>query len=85
MNLDWIEEKIPRLAHSNWLYNLVCFTLGKRKEKLSYKEYMMIIYELNRKKLGDDKAKETATIRAINIYESLNGKLPDVGENDDER
>ena len=85
MNLVWLDEKIPKLRKSNWFYNLVCFILGKRKEKLSYKEYMMLIYEVNRVKLGEEKAKEIATIRAINIYQRLNGKLPDTGEENDER
>lgn len=80
MNFTWLDEKIPKLRKSNWFYNLVCFILGKRKEKLSYKEYMMLIYEVNRRKLGEEKANETATIRAINIYQRLNGKLPEEGE-----
>ena len=85
MNLDWINERIPRLPRGNWLYNIVCFFLFRKDEKLSYKEYMMIMYEMNKRALGDHKAKEKSINRAMEIYKWLNGKLPDMGEGYDEQ
>ena len=76
--ISWIEEKIPYLPNGNWLYKVVCFVLFKRKKKLSYKEYMMLLYEINRKKIGEDLAKEKAIIKALDIYKGLHeGKLPE--------
>ena len=80
MDLDWLDEKIPRLERGNWLYDLVCFLLGKRKTKLSYKEYMMILYGINRKTLGEHNAREKSIIRAIDVYKGLhNGDMPPTG------
>lgn len=80
MNLDWMNEYIPRMPNGNWFYNFVCFVIGRRKKKLSYKEYMMITYELNKKSLGDREAKEMSIDKALEIYKWLNEKLPDTGE-----
>lgn len=86
MNLDWIEEKIPRVNRGNWIYNLVCFLLAKRKRKLSYKEYMMILFELNKNNLGEDKAKEKSIMKAIEVYKyNHNGMLPDMGDDENEQ
>lgn len=84
MNLEWMNERIPRMRKGNWLYNLICFVCGRRKQKLTYKEYMMITYDLNKKKLGDREAKEASVNKALEIYMWLNKKLPDLGEKDDE-
>lgn len=81
MNLDWINEKIPKLPRGNWLYKVMCFMLMKKR--LSYKEYMMVMYEVNKGKLGEEKAKEKSVNRAIEIYKQLNGKMPDMGKEDD--
>lgn len=83
MNLDWINEEIPKLPRGNWLYKIMCFMLLKKR--LTYKEYMMVMYEMNKKVLGDHRAKEKSINRAMEIYKWLNGKLPDMGEEDDEQ
>ena len=84
MNLDWLNEHIPKLPNGNWLYNIVCFLLFKRKDKLTYRQFIMLSYGIKRKNLGEERAKERAINRAIEIYKWLNGKMPDMGESDDE-
>lgn len=77
MNLAWMDEKIPRLWRGNWMYNIVCFLLFKRKTKLSYREYMMLLYGINKRKLGEDKARQLSITQALEVYKSLHeGNLP---------
>ena len=81
MNLDWMDEKIPRIPWENWLYNIVCFLLFKRKTKLSYKEYMMLLYGLNKRKLGEDEARQFSITQALEVYKVLHeGNLPPENE-----
>lgn len=78
MNNDWLQEHIPRLNKLNWLYQTICFLMGKRKQKLTYQEMYMLLYGINRgKKTEEIDAKKIAMTRVINIYKSLhNNKLP---------
>ena len=81
MDLEWMNETLPNLKHGNWMYSIICFLIGRRKKKLSYKEYMMLLYELNRKKLGEKESKENAIIRALDLYKyHHNGNLPEMAE-----
>lgn len=74
---EWLNETITEVKDSNWLYKFICFFLGKRKKKMSYKEMYLFIYGLNRSTLGEEKAKEMAMLRIIQIYKDLhNNKLP---------
>lgn len=69
--MKWMDEKVPHIESGNWLYNIICFMTGKRKEKMSYKEIYAFMYELNRKKLGEEDAKTSAIIRVVEIYKHL--------------
>ena len=74
---EWLDEQIPYLKDGNWLYKFVGFCMGRRKKKLSYKEMYLLLYGLNRGKLGNGKAKEKAMNRILVIYKSHhNNKLP---------
>ena len=67
---EWMDEPIPYLKDGNWLYRFVCFCMGRRKKKLTYKEMYLLLYGLNRGKLGNGKAKEKAMSRILAIYKS---------------
>ena len=83
LDLSWMEEKVNSVEHANWLYNLCCFLLGKRKEKLSYRELFLIIYGLNKRKIGEEEAKKYAINQILKTYKYHNNKLPkDIEEND---
>lgn len=79
MNLDWMNERIPRMPKANWFYKFICFITFRARRKLSYKEYILITSELNRKTLGEHEAKREALNKAIELYKWLNGKLPYMG------
>lgn len=75
---EWMEERIPFLVKSNWLYQIICFFMGKRKKKLSYKDMYILLYGLNRNNIKNEKeAKELSMLKVLEIYKSLhNNKLP---------
>ena len=76
-----MNERIPRLERGNWIYYIICFLLFRAKKKLTYKEYMMILYGVNKKKLGEQEAKEKAIIRTIEVYKYLHeGSTPKIIE-----
>lgn len=83
---EWLNETVEKVDKCNWLYKFICFCLGKRKKKLTYQELFLFLYGLNRKKLGERKAKELSMKRIIEIYKYLHdNKLPKGMEgNDDE-
>ena len=81
INLTWLDERIPRLEKMNWLYNFACFCLGAPKKKLTYKQYIILLYGINRKKIGEREAKAGAITKAIETYKWLhNGEMPDMAE-----
>lgn len=42
-DIEWMEEPIKKVPSNQLLYNFVCFCLGRRKKKISYKE-LYILY-----------------------------------------
>jgi hypothetical protein len=68
--MEWFEEKIEKINDDRFLYKIVCFLLGGPKYRLSYKNLYLILYGLNRGKLGEEKAKKKAMERVIKIYKS---------------
>lgn len=84
---EWLQEPIPRLNKMNWLYQLICFLMGKRKSKLTYENMYVLLYGLNRNSVEEEKhAKELAIARVLEIYKSLHdNKLPKGVEYDDKR
>lgn len=85
MNLEWMNEPIPNIEKGNWMYSIICFLMGRRKKKLTYREYMMLLYELNRKKLGENESNKRAIIRSLDIYKyHHNGNLPETADNNED-
>lgn len=78
VNGEWLNEHIPYLRKNNWLYRFVCFCLGKSKSKLTYQEMFVLLYGLNRNKLGEKVAKEKAAKEILSIYKIHHkNKLPE--------
>ncbi len=68
--MEWFDEKIEKINDDKFLYKIICFLLGGPKYRLSYKNLYLILYGLNRGKLGEEKAKIKAMERVIKIYKS---------------
>lgn len=68
--MEWFEEKIEYIEGDKFLYKLVCFCLKGPKKRLSYKELYLLLYGLNKRKLGEENAKKKAMERIIEIYKS---------------
>lgn len=80
-DLSWMNDKVPRVVKNNWLYNICCWFLGKKETKMSYKELYLLIYGINRKRLGEELSKTYALNKILNIYKNLhNNKLPKLKE-----
>lgn len=74
---EWLNETVTKVDKSNWLYNFICFCLGRHKRKLTYQELFMVLYGINRGRLGEKKAKKCSMERIIEIYKYLhNNNLP---------
>ena len=74
--LEWLNEKVERVKGSNWLYRFMCFCLCRKR--LTYKQLFLIMYGLNKRRLGEKTAKQLALDRILEIYKSLhNNKLPE--------
>ena len=76
-DLKWMDIKVTDVPRSKGLYNFCCWFLGKKEEKLSYKEIYLLLYGFHRHRLGAEKAKEKALRRVVAIYQYLNNnKIP---------
>lgn len=72
--MDWLNEKVNCLPDNNGLYKFMCLFLGKKK--MTYKEMYLLIFNLNKNKLGEKKAKENALYSIINLYKVNNKTYP---------
>ena len=72
--MEWLNETITKLPKSNWLYRVICFFMFR---KLTYKEYYLLLVNLNTRALGEENAKKASLIKTLEVYKSLhNGELP---------
>jgi hypothetical protein len=77
-DVSWMEETVETVPTNKILYKIVCFFLGKRKKKLTYKDlYIIYTNVYNFKKNDIVKVKEKAIDNIIEIYKINNGKYPD--------
>lgn len=73
---DWMEESVERIEKNNSFYRFLCFLL---RRKMKYKELYMLLTAVNRKSMGDDKAKQWAFQKVLKTYKFLNNnKLPKI-------
>lgn len=73
---EWLNEKVVRTPYYNWLYQFACFFMFRARRKLSYKDLFLLLYGINRNKIGDKEAKEVSLYKIIEIYQANNNKLP---------
>ncbi len=77
IDLSWMDDKVTRVVRNNWLYKICCWFLGKKETKMTYKEIYLLIYGLNRKRLGEEQSKTYALVKTLSIYKNLhNNNLP---------
>ena len=74
-NIPWFSEKIERLKRTNWLYRAICFFLMKRR--LTYRDMFLLLYGINKRHLGEKRAKTKALERVLLIYKENNGHYPE--------
>lgn len=67
-NIDWFEERIPRIEKNNGLYKFVCLLFLSPRKGIKYKTMFLILYGVNKRHLGENEAKRRAMEEIINIY-----------------
>jgi hypothetical protein len=75
-NLEWTNERLKRLPKNNFMYFLFCLFTFRLRKRMTYKEMYLIISEVNRKILGQEKANKLAFQRIMDFYEYNNGYRP---------
>lgn len=73
---EWANEPLKRLPRNNFMYFIFCLVTFRLKRKMTYKEMFLIISEVNRKRLGQEKANKLAFERIMKFYEYNNGYRP---------
>jgi hypothetical protein len=64
-DIEWMEETINKVPSNQLLYKFVCFCLGRRKKKISYKELYIFYTHV----YGNDEVnKKKALSILLNIY-----------------
>ena len=64
-DIEWMEETIKKVPSNQMLYNFICFCMGRRKKKITYKE-LYIFYTHIYGRSEDNKKKAMKTL--LNIY-----------------
>lgn len=75
-DFDWMNERVEKTIQGNWLYKVICFLLGRRKSKLSYKELYLVLRTINESKLGEKEADRKSLKKVIETYKYNNGTVP---------
>ena len=76
-DLKWFNETVERVKGSNWMYRFICFCLCRKR--LTYKQLFLILYGLNKRRLGEKNSERLAIARILDIYKDLhNNELPEV-------
>ena len=76
VKLEWANEPLKKLPRNNFIYFLFCLITFRPRKKMTYKEMYLMMAEVNRKTLGEEKAKRLAFQRIIDFYEYNNGNRP---------
>ena len=77
LDMEWMKETVTKVEYCNWLYNFICFCMGKRKQKLTYEELYIFFYGLYKRKYKEKNAKALATAQILDAYKFLhNNNLP---------
>ena len=75
-NLDWMDGTVESVPSMNWLYRLCCILLFKKR--MTYNELYVLLYGINKRKIGEDNAKRLAMNQVLKTYKHLNNnKLPE--------
>ena len=78
-NILWMEETVEDVPSNRILYKILCFFLGKRKKKLTYKDLYLFYtntYNLKNKDIVSIKEKTMETL--IDIYYYNKGYYPEI-------
>lgn len=76
VDLSWADERLKKLPKNNFMYFLFCLFTFRPFKKMTYKEMYLIMTEVNRKVLGEEKSKRLAFRKIIDFYEFNNGNRP---------
>ena len=76
VDLSWADERLKKLPKNNFMYFLFCLFTFRPFKKMTYKEMYLIMAEVNRKVLGEEKSKRLAFRKIIDFYEFNNGNRP---------
>lgn len=77
-DIRWMDEPANGIGAPGWLKFLVRLFVTRKRKSITYKEYFLILYGLNRGKLGDRTAKERAMRKILEIYYKNNKKYPEI-------
>lgn len=81
--LEWLNEKVPYLPHSKWLYWIMCFLLFRMRRKFTYGELYVFFTAFHKGQLGEDDAKKKALNIIISLYAFFhNNNYPKLNTND---
>lgn len=68
-DLVWLNKTIEKMPRHNFLYKILCFFTFRRKRKFTYKEWYIILRNLNTSSQNDDNGSKFAFKQIVKIYE----------------
>jgi len=72
-NVEWMRDIIKDVPKNKRIFKICKKILRKN---LTYNDFYVLVYALNKRKMGIDKSKMYALEKVIDIYKYNNGRLP---------
>jgi hypothetical protein len=79
VKLDWLNEKVPYLPKSKWLYRIMCFLLFRMRRKFTYGDLYVFFTAFHQSKLGEKGAQKKALSTIMSLYAYFhNNEYPNI-------
>ena len=67
---DWLKEIAVKKGVGPFQFRIVAFLMGRWRKGLTYNDVFLLVYGLNKRKLGDVEAKKVAASAIMELSEA---------------
>lgn len=76
-DVKWFADTVENVPHGKTFFRICCRLLAGKGKKLTYKQLFMVLYGINKPRIGDEKARWYAINQILKTYKFNNNKLPE--------
>ena len=76
-DVKWFADTVENVPHGKTFFRICCRFLAGMGKKLTYKQLFMVLYGINKPRIGDEKERWYAINQILKTYKFNNNKLPE--------